>query len=64
MSIFDSILPMPTGLAVGLAPKDWRYAAVAAIRPRGGPKLGTSPQWFPRFSGMGPDNSAVTGAGS
>src|SRR5215213_9893059 len=35
LSIFNSILPTPTGLAGGLAPKDWRYAAVTATRPRG-----------------------------
>ena len=46
---------MPTGLAVGLAPKDWRYAAVAAIRPRGLAPVGTAPQWFPRSSGCGPE---------
>ena len=60
MSIVDSILLMPTGLAVGLAPKDWRYVADAAIRPRGpAPDSAPHPSGSPAPSGWVPKNSAV-----
>ena len=41
----NCLLPVPAGLAVGLAPKEWRYET-GPIRPNGGAVL--RHQWFPR----------------
>src|SRR3954452_11256201 len=56
------ILPALTGLAGGLAPKDWRYAAPAAISPWTRRLGGAASQWFPRSPGTCPVDSAVGAA--